>query len=430
VDGADRRVEHQHKAQRTMDIAKKNIVSISLGVVMVLAFAASFFPLAGKVKELEDKVEQSQDQHSAVASLLKKGRNKPILRPGAAAEALGMFPSETVIKQGQAAAAHLAAESQEMFQTAVNMNRKTVLVENALPKPKSTEDTVFLKAYQDYFTQRDGGYQQWFQALNSTTGATADAVKQALAREEALIRKDEQRVGDEVFNAAEIQARLAKRKAQVPNELRSRLAQEHTIYVNGDTFMRDTNLLGLQPGERLKPEEMWWAQVGIWLQEEIVVAVAHVNRDATSIADAPIKHLLKVSFPSQFTISGPANAGGPRGSLPRIYTVSPTGRVSNGMYDVIQFDMNIVAEVAKIPFVVKGLADSRFMTVLEMDVESGDSAALAAAGYLYGPEPVARINMKCEALFMREWTVPFMPSGIKQQLGLEAAPAAAAAPRR
>jgi hypothetical protein len=412
-----------------MDTVKKNIVSIILGVVAIAAAVAAFYPLGGKAEALKEKVAQSKSQHDAVKSLLDKSRNKPSLRIGGSAEALGQFPSEAAIKRAQEATARLAAESQEMYQTAVTMNRKTILVENALPKPRSTEDWDFRKTYQAYFNSTEGGFRQWLAALRATEGATPEAVKQETSREEAVIRRDEQRIGEEVYNAAEIEARIARRTAEIPDELRTRLAQEHALYINKDTFVKNDGIIGSNPGP-MEAEEMWWAQVGIWLQEEIVAAVAHTNRDATNVADAPIKHLLKITFPTEFTLNGAGNSGGATSALPKAYAVSHTGRASNGMYDVMQFDMDLVVAVERIPYIVKALSDSRFLSVLEMDVESADSAAVMAAGYVYGPEPVAKLNMRCEALFLREWTTPFMPNPVKVQLGLAEAPAAAAPARR
>jgi hypothetical protein len=39
-------------------------------------------------------------------------------------------------------------------------------------------------------------------------------------------------------------------------------------------------------------------------------------------------------------------------------------------------------------------------------------------GYVYGPEPVVTLKVECEALFLREWTIHFMPKEIRDQLGI------------
>ena len=66
------------------------------------------------------------------------------------------------------------------------------------------------------------------------------------------------------------------------------------------------------------------------------------------------------------------------------------------------------------------LGQNRLIDVYNIDVSTVDTAERAAAGFMYGANPVVQLNLQCEALFMREWTVPLMPQTVKQELGIEA----------
>jgi hypothetical protein len=73
------------------------------------------------------------------------------------------------------------------------------------------------------------------------------------------------------------------------------------------------------------------------------------------------------------------------------------------------------------------------MTVFHVDAKHIDAAAAQLAGYYYNtPEnykPVAQVTMNCEALLLRNWTVPLMPKPIRTLLQIpDPAPATPAAP--
>ena len=115
--------------------------------------------------------------------------------------------------------------------------------------------------------------------------------------------------------------------------------------------------------------------------------------------------------------------------ITKTITASPTGRVSNGMYDVVQFRMDLVVEVDQIPAVIRAISHNRLMSAFQVEIKAIDAEQALNAGYYYGEKPVADVSLSCEALLLRHWTVPLMPVVIKRQLGVpEAAPATPATP--
>ena len=116
-------------------------------------------------------------------------------------------------------------------------------------------------------------------------------------------------------------------------------------------------------------------------------------------------------------------------------------RVSNSIYDVTQFEMIVVLDTQYVKPFVQLLQQGKFLHVLEMDLQNVDLAEALDEGYDYGNRPVVEVRLKCEALFLREWTVMttdskskpgLMPAPVQKELGIGAAvavpPADAATP--
>jgi len=176
-----------------------------------------------------------------------------------------------------------------------------------------------------------------------------------------------------------------------------------------------------------------------------------------NLMEAPIKRLLRIQIPTMnifVTAAGQAPAAADPNAaadaaLPKIVQASPTGRVSNGMYDVVHFQVIADVEVDKIPQVIRTFSHNRLMSVYHVDVKHIDAAAAQLAGYYYQAtpppaptdgsqpaaapapqpyQPCAQVTMHCEMLLLRNWTVPLMPKGIRLLLAIPDAPAPGAAP--
>src|SRR5262249_15028281 len=97
---------------------------------------------------------------------------------------------------------------------------------------------------------------------------------------------------------------------------------------------------------------------------------------------------------------------------------SPTGRVSNGLYDVVQFDVEMIVEADRVPMILEELGRGRFLSVFQVvSITAIDSSLNHAAGYYYGNKPVVDLRLKCEDIFLRDWTIPLMPPSVQKRVG-------------
>ena len=151
------------------------------------------------------------------------------------------------------------------------------------------------------------------------------------------------------------------------------------------------------------------------------------------IKDAPVKHLIafRSGLPTQqgqqmapgvpafIAIPGQASSD-PDGELKPNTLVSPTGRVSNGLYDVFHFTVVADVEAAHVGDFLRALGYQRFITPFSADIRSVDNAVELGKGYMYGETPMLNVTVPCEILYLRKWNEPFMPQSIKTLLGIQA----------
>ena len=430
-----------------MEIVKKNILSIICGVVAILAIVASFMPLGSYTSELQEKLNKSKSNAEALNGLLSKQRSKPILSPDSAtAEPLVTFPNEAVIEAGKITTGKVEAESQRMRDVAEQMNVHAPLVPGSLPQPSAGIDIVYRETYSRLFTPGVNGElpaviksTQGHPPLKPTTPPSELRLTQAKFEADAKIRAENEAKGPggQVTNATYVNELLAQMQRELPEKLRQEAATTGLVYVDPGSLQMNRVMATLPAGTRPEPRTIWWSQVQLWVQQDVLNAIADMNAGKTSVLDAPVKHLFNVNVMDSFTgqpgttagmpLTDPL-AGNPDGALTKVPTVSLTGRTSNALYDVIYFDITIDVEAAQLANFIRMMSNKRLMFVRELSITSVDSAGELAKGYYYGPNPVAHAVLHCEELLMRKWTTPLMPATVKQLLGVTDAPAGGAVP--
>jgi hypothetical protein len=239
--------------------------------------------------------------------------------------------------------------------------------------------------------------------------------------------------GGAVANQQEVTDRIAQRTFEIPNEMRRAVAEKNLVYISPDTFDVNPNIAG---AGRPDAVNIWWAQVGLWIQQDIAAAVLAANKNAKNVLDAPVKHVVQIRIQPQFQTGGAAPpagdaAAGEGTAITKNPLVSATARASNPLYDVVHFTLIANIDAAHVPGFLRELSRNRFMTATEVSIRTAVAPILQgdqAPSYIYGPAPVVTATIKGEALFLRHWTVPLMPALIKRQLGIPETPAPGAAP--
>jgi hypothetical protein len=160
----------------------------------------------------------------------------------------------------------------------------------------------------------------------------------------------------------------------------------------------------------MAPADIWTAQLWLWIDEDVATGVANANASAKNVLDAPVKQITVVEVKDPpYLISGDPTAGSDSAALTAVQDVTPTGRVCNGMYDVVQFHVGLDVDATRVIDVLNGLQKGQFITVLWWQMQTVDSAGMAAQKFIYGKAPIIHLDLVCEELLLHQWLSKIQP---------------------
>src|SRR5262249_25260805 len=146
-------------------------------------------------------------------------------------------------------------------------------------------------------------------------------------------------------------------QAAIPDQLKAKVASECLMYVQPEALSTSPDMMSLNAVESPKPAQIYVAQVGYWIQEDVINSLAAANKGATSVKDAPVKHLWKIQFSNsafaQMTSANPPTDAGSQSTEPTSpwklsFANSPSGRETNGIYDVYRFGLRLFVDASQI----------------------------------------------------------------------------------
>ncbi|MCS7032964.1 MAG: hypothetical protein NZ561_03100 [Phycisphaerae bacterium] len=415
-----------------LDLLKKNIAIVVCVLVIIAAVVADFVPLGGFRQELRAQAEARQRNYGEIDGLLSQQRTLPILNPGTTeAEPLPAdFPTQSIIEAGRKVSEGLLAAAKNLAVAAATLNEKQPLVPGALPAGDFPSMEAFRNRYRRVVDMSVEGRRNSLPVEIMKAGFAITQEDFNREQERARIQITErtaQRQGDQIMNQAEVDAAVAEGLSRLQETLVRRSARECKVYITPMTMQVDQNLI--TSTQRPDPSEVFWAQIGLWAQEDLFRAIADVNAAAADVTESPIKYLIQVQVSPTFVgMAGPSadpNAppatppADPAAPITPNFRISPTGRTSNGVYDVIHLEATMIVEAEKLPLVLSQLGRGRMLCVTQVrSVEPRDPAVFANMGYYFGDKPIVEVQLQLESLFLRDWTVQYMPDTIKSRLGI------------
>lgn len=433
---------------KILDVSKRYWVIIVFCVVMVIAMVAVPTFVASQAAALQKRLNDSKAVDDQIKQVMQKQRHQPVvsLDTNATAPELTRFPNDKVIAAGQAAIGGVQSQSQKLKEVSLAINRR-------LPLLPPTDPYRFQQTYLKQFTTEIP------KLLNAATPPTDEEIKyRADIETQALTEKQPHNtVTGEIMGKEVLQQNINQKLATLPEQMRQEAATQHKMYMSPAALSLQPALAPPAPGAPTvvpDAEQMWLAQMGLWVQQDVVNAIAKLNQSATNVDTAVVKELVEIFVPTDRSMyvlpnaaagagggTTPAAGAGPDAAaasavpastdtdpFPRDYSVSQTGRVCNGVYDVVQFDVVLNVQAKDVERVIQELERSRLITVNQAEVQAVNSDAMKFQGYYYGKTPIVTLTLRCEELFLREWTHTLMPDSIKKFLNVDQQPAAAPSP--
>lgn len=306
------------------------------------------------------------------------------------------------------------------------------------------------------------------------------------ARLAASAAESMQTYGDAITQS-QIDTIQAEQKVELIRLLKDR-AQQLDIYANPDigprTALNPAFPLSVRPyiylGTTPEPWQMWESQIELWIQSDIIAAIAKANQAGqvvgqtqdgkdiyASVLTAPVKRLLLLEVlpgyvglhtaggvgslnptPAGTSAQGDAlfSAGNRTGSRSTVqaaaltpppagaitdpaspiklnYYFAPTGRRSNAVFDTRHVHLIVHIDYQKLPAFYKALGEVNFMSVVDAKFKAVDEFDFASLGgtYLYGTGDIVEAEFIIESNWLRDWTTPLMPQRTREYLGVDAA---------
>jgi hypothetical protein len=439
-----------------MEIVKKNLVSILCLVVALLAVAGTFYPLGSKFDSLRDEVDTSAQAAAQLERLKSTPRTIPGIGTNGTSIPLPCYPTQDVFNwMNDTIKGKLAKQAADLQAAAEEISHRghDAMTANSLPEPSNSAPFLFKDDYTRHMDHLKA------EILHSCLPPSMPDIQEKINELLARIRLQEIRVNDKVMNDKELKEQFDRESKLLPMQLRIKRAtqEKYRMYVMPEALAVTEPYIKESP-KKPTPNEIWFAQVGYWVAQDVCDAIALTNANSNSVPESPVRALVTLNLPLKMemyvmpatsqqnasgkTVADPYLVAKPDAAHPPIYTLSPTGRAVNSLYDVVQFTMTVYMDPQYVEIFARNLSKDRFITIKEMNLspfwpseselnagvgqgQGGFAAAggtnTVVTGYYYGQSPkLAKVEFKCEEVMMRSWTLSLMPPTIKAELHVDA----------
>lgn len=177
------------------------------------------------------------------------------------------------------------------------------------------------------------------------------------------------------------------------------------------------------------PEDLWKAQVGLWIQQDVAKAVAEVNNEAAAavqdgdpyVEHSPVKRIVAARVygytglekPLMFAMAsasgGTSDAAGPSKSF--------TDRKSDEQFDVLRFTVTVVVDQREVTKVVDRICRQNFYKCVGVRY-APMSPEDPKLGFMYGTAPVIQVTLDFEGYMSRAVFAALMPEEVRKALGI------------
>lgn len=240
-----------------------------------------------------------------------------------------------------------------------------------------------------------------------TAGAKSGQEVTAEEQEQILKRLVSQRIGEyqrrsEQFSVYATMAVFTGAAPEIPKEMPSRPPQLDDCFLWQHDYWTVSDILAAVAGANTGDDGKLTP-----VTRSVVKRIESLELEPLSFPDAPGEGEVV------------ANADPKAGLLPVSFAQSVTGRgATNLLYDIRKAKLTVVVSMERLPEFLSAIARTNFMTVTDLDLESVDVWRDLERGYFYGSEAVVKATLSLETVWLRSWTQPLMPAGIRSRLGI------------
>jgi hypothetical protein len=418
----------KEKLSKILGMAKKQLAVIICGAIVVIGLVLAYWPTTGWYADLTAKVGKSASDGDNIQKLVTAVRHFPNTSADANATpaALPVYPTSTVLNQGKNAVKAFDDQSTQLLSLAVQLNEHFPLTPNALPNGSNVDRDKFARDFKDAVAG-DSYIRRWppveirehFKNLFEIPDLAAGQAPSADQIQATLndVKNQVQNIygvgggGAGAQANADVTRMIAQRSSDALLDLYVDTAKKCKVYLQPGAIKPPNVLTNFNNAvAALPPDNIWSAQLWLWVVEDAATAVARVNANSDNVTNSPIKQILDLTVKEPpYLISGDPTAGNETTAVPNVLDVSPSGRVSNGMYDVLQFSMSLDVDADRVPEILDLLEQGQFLTVISVQYTARDSSERATKGFVYGNARIVTLDLICEKLYLKSWTSKYCP---------------------
>ena len=427
---------------------KGNVVSVFAGA-LALASLLALLVVQLQGEGLIARMKGRQEVIDRIEELRRTPVRVPPEDPDGVPQTMNVTVNQTAIDALKHTYERMGTEYDNIFDYAVQINRQgraqfqhQPILDGLFPEPVDPAKPWEAKtAYRKSFATmlEPHAPNSLMPRLNAGEPLSKEALKETLAKVETEYLATK-------FGKSTIADLTRKEKAELNQLKREKLIDRlrghaESIHVYAETD-RGASDYPFQVAEWSQPEKnpkiaaIWEGQMSLWIQQDIVASIAKANFVADSdrsVVGAPVKRLIDIEVLSGYV--GITTTGALKGArsinrrervrdreknepLPNDFSIAPTGRRSNDIYDVKHARVEAIVDAQRVPRWFDKIAQANFMSILKYELEQVDEYEALRNGYVYGRGDVVRVDLVLESIWLREWTTDLMPKKVKKRIAV------------
>lgn len=304
------------------------------------------------------------------------------------------------------------------------VERKPLTDKVLTTQPASQADAI------DFRTAYEAAIAELPERLRGRSRPTNEEIAAYAARMDALKQSSNQEGGSNPWGPRSVAAPddstaptkerpLAELLREYPRaRVTEEIAREHYMYVDFGAFGKHPLTQSEDPPNDIS---IWQAQMSLWIQQDIAVALARCNEERAAeltnkskghqawVAELPVKRLIRV------TIDNRLGKGGGSNMTSEGLATSFTGIQNDDKMFVVPMAIELVVEEASLMRVLDALCSVGFYTPVSISYRAIKSNPLQE-DFIYGDQPIAQVKIDLEGYYMRKVFETWIPKPLKEIL--------------
>lgn len=185
-------------------------------------------------------------------------------------------------------------------------------------------------------------------------------------------------------------------------------------------------------------QQMWDAQMSLWIQQDVVDVIAAMNEAAASglpadqkanVLTLPVKRIVGIKVgdyvgAASSPTASPARreSAGTRSAAAEAVDDPPdepsdvfTRRKPNALYDIVYFRVGVIIDSRYVQQFIAKMSEKNLYSPIEVSLEDVE-ASPEFHDYLYGPGRVVRLDVAFEASLLRTAFKELMPDAVRKRI--------------